>query len=226
MMQDLHEMMKVIKKTTDGDSIFSYVGKIFDNEVVEAGKTIKSTADGQQKRGRKIGKVNLAKIPCEDEGSGKTVTLKSSLQKHKEKKKPTKCERCDEALKGKRELTIHMKKMHKQIRTFTCKTCYKSCGGEKALKNHEAKHDPTIGNGQYKCDFCEMFLTKKIGLQRHLEAVHNNEKERDRVLGNANTFLKDNSLVRSIDEVMKECVGNSEALELFKKVFAMEVGSG
>ena len=88
MRQDLHGMMKVTKKTVDADSIFSYVGKIFDNEVVEAGKRIKPTADGQQKRGKKIGKVNMTKIPCEEEGCGKTFTLKSNLKRYKDKKKP------------------------------------------------------------------------------------------------------------------------------------------
>ena len=53
MMQDLHGIMKVTKETVDADSIFSFVGKIIDNVVVEAGKRIKSTADGQQKRGRR-----------------------------------------------------------------------------------------------------------------------------------------------------------------------------
>ena len=68
MIQDLHGIMEVTKETIDVDLIVSFVAKIIDDVVVEAGKKIKSTVDGERKRGKKISKVNMTRIPCEDEG--------------------------------------------------------------------------------------------------------------------------------------------------------------
>ena len=107
----------------------------------------------------------------------------------------------------------HLKKK-KIPRKFTCNKCDREFAGVSSLKNHEVKHVSAIGGGQFKCGCCGMFLTKKIGLKRHMHDVHNSE----RILMNVNMFLKDNRLVRSKDEVLKGCVGDSEA---FKKVFVM-----
>ena len=239
MMEGLHELrcddgpMEVTNETEtiDDDSIVSFV----ENDSIESDKnnaieTVvnksevdvdekkrKNRRDDELKRGKKISRDKMSRVACEDEGCERTFKSKSGLQKHLKKKIPTKCERCDKELMGETQLSIHMRKIHKFIRKFTCNTCYKSFAGVSSLKNHKAKHDSTIAGGQFKCDCCGMFLTRKIGLKRHMRDVHN----RERILRNVNMFLKDNRLVRSKDEVLKGCVGDSEALELFKKVFVM-----
>jgi hypothetical protein len=239
MMEDLHELrcddgpMEVANETEtiDDDSIVSFV----ENDSIESDKnnaieTVvnksevdvdekkrKNRRDDELKRGKKISRDKMSRVACEDEGCERTFKSKSGLQKHLKKKIPTKCERCDKELMGEIQLSIHMRKIHKFIRKFTCNTCYKSFAGVSSLKNHKVKHDSTIAGGQFKCGCCGMFLTRKIGLKRHMRDVHN----RERILRNVNMFLKDNRLVRSKDEVLKGCVGDSEALELFKKVFVM-----
>ena len=189
MMEDLHGIMEVTKETetADVDSIVSFVvAKIIDGVVVEAGKKIKSTVevdekkrknrrDGERKRGEKISKVNMTRIACEDEGCERTFKSKSSLQKHLKKKIPSKCEQCDKELMGETQLSIHLKKIHKFVRKFTCNTCYKSFAGVSSLKNHEMNHDSTIAGGKFRCEDCQLYYKQKPTLKSHIKNKHMND---------------------------------------------------
>ena len=55
-----------------------------------------------------------------------------------------------------------------------------------------------------------------------MKAIHNELILRGRTLMKVNRFLEDHTLVSSKGEVMKECVGDREALELFKKIVNTE----
>ena len=94
------------------------------------------------------------------------------MEKHLLSKIPAKCGKCDKELNGVIQLSLHMRNKHQHIIKFTCKTCYKSCGGEKSLKNHEKNHDPKIAGGKFGCEDCQLYFTQKHTLKNHIKTRH------------------------------------------------------
>lgn len=149
------------------------VNKSEDNKLIVDEKKRKILIDDDERKRRKISRDKMSRVACEDEGCERTFKSKGNLQKHLGKKILVVCERCGTKLKGDIQLSIHLKKIHNHIRKFACKTCNMEFAGVSSLKSHEVKHDSTIAGGKFKCDFCTMFLTQKVGLKRHIRAVHN-----------------------------------------------------
>jgi uncharacterized C2H2 Zn-finger protein len=129
-------------------------------------------------------------------------------------------EHCNKGLMGKKNLRTHMERSHEKfLKKPRCEMCDRVFPSEKSLNNHMKKHDPTIGEGEFQCDVCMIYLSQKFSVQRHKKAIHKEvillEKEN---LREVNTFLKDNTPVISKGEIMEECEGDGEAFDLFKKM--------
>uniref|UniRef100_A0A3Q3XBH8 Uncharacterized protein n=1 Tax=Mola mola TaxID=94237 RepID=A0A3Q3XBH8_MOLML len=87
---------------------------------------------------------------------------------------PHKCSMCPEQFMHKKNLTLHMMKVHGYPKPHTCPECPKSFLTRTELRVHEAaKHR---GEKPFVCEECGHRASSRNGLQMHIKAIHRNER--------------------------------------------------
>ncbi|XP_040909584.1 telomere zinc finger-associated protein isoform X2 [Toxotes jaculatrix] len=87
---------------------------------------------------------------------------------------PHKCSSCPEQFMYKKNLTIHMMKIHGYPKPHACPQCPKTFLTRTELRVHEAaKHR---GEKPFVCEECGHRASSRNGLQMHIKAIHRNER--------------------------------------------------
>uniref|UniRef100_A0A3B4XVY6 Zinc finger and BTB domain containing 48 n=1 Tax=Seriola lalandi dorsalis TaxID=1841481 RepID=A0A3B4XVY6_SERLL len=87
---------------------------------------------------------------------------------------PHKCSSCPEQFLYKKNLTIHMMKIHGYPKPHACPQCPKTFLTRTELRVHEAaKHR---GEKPFVCEECGHRASSRNGLQMHIKAIHRNER--------------------------------------------------
>ncbi|GLD50423.1 zinc finger and BTB domain-containing protein 48-like protein [Lates japonicus] len=87
---------------------------------------------------------------------------------------PHKCSSCSEQFMYKKNLTIHMMKIHGYPKPHACPQCPKTFLTRTELRVHEAaKHR---GEKPFVCEECGHRASSRNGLQMHIKAIHRNER--------------------------------------------------
>ncbi|KAK5864062.1 hypothetical protein PBY51_001036 [Eleginops maclovinus] len=87
---------------------------------------------------------------------------------------PHKCSSCPEQFMHKKNLTIHMMKVHGHPKPHACSQCPKTFLTRTELRVHEAaKHR---GEKPFVCEECGHRASSRNGLQMHIKAIHRNER--------------------------------------------------
>ncbi|XP_059188583.1 telomere zinc finger-associated protein isoform X2 [Centropristis striata] len=87
---------------------------------------------------------------------------------------PHKCSTCPEQFMHKKNLTIHMMKVHGYPKPHACPQCPKTFLTRTELRVHEAaKHR---GEKPFVCEECGHRASSRNGLQMHIKAIHRNER--------------------------------------------------
>uniref|UniRef100_A0A8C2X1I7 Zinc finger and BTB domain containing 48 n=1 Tax=Cyclopterus lumpus TaxID=8103 RepID=A0A8C2X1I7_CYCLU len=87
---------------------------------------------------------------------------------------PHKCSTCPEQFMHKKNLTIHMMKVHGHPKPHACPQCPKTFLTRTELRVHEAaKHR---GEKPFVCEECGHRASSRNGLQMHIKAIHRNER--------------------------------------------------
>ncbi|XP_062314839.1 telomere zinc finger-associated protein [Osmerus eperlanus] len=87
---------------------------------------------------------------------------------------PNKCTTCTEQFMHKRDLTIHLIKVHGFPKPHACSVCPKCFLSRTELRVHEAsKHR---GEKPFVCEECGHRASSRNGLQMHIKAIHRNER--------------------------------------------------
>ncbi|XP_031701587.1 telomere zinc finger-associated protein [Anarrhichthys ocellatus] len=87
---------------------------------------------------------------------------------------PHKCSICPEQFMHKKNLTIHMMKVHGYPKPHPCPQCPKTFLTRSELRVHEAaKHR---GEKPFVCEECGHRASSRNGLQMHIKAIHRNER--------------------------------------------------
>ncbi|XP_049437329.1 telomere zinc finger-associated protein isoform X3 [Epinephelus fuscoguttatus] len=87
---------------------------------------------------------------------------------------PHKCSTCPEQFMYKKNLTIHMMKVHGYPKPHACPQCPKTFLTRTELRVHEAaKHR---GEKPFVCEECGHRASSRNGLQMHIKAIHRNER--------------------------------------------------
>lgn len=87
---------------------------------------------------------------------------------------PNKCTSCPEQFMQKRDLKIHMIKVHGAPKPHACPLCPKCFLSRTELRLHEAsKHR---GEKLFVCEECGHRASSRNGLQMHIKAIHRNER--------------------------------------------------
>ncbi|XP_068453484.1 telomere zinc finger-associated protein [Clinocottus analis] len=87
---------------------------------------------------------------------------------------PHKCSTCPEQFMHKKNLTIHMMKVHGYPKPHKCPQCPKTFLTRTELRVHEAaKHR---GEKPFVCEECGHRASSRNGLQMHIKAIHRNER--------------------------------------------------
>ncbi|XP_040009168.1 telomere zinc finger-associated protein isoform X2 [Xiphias gladius] len=87
---------------------------------------------------------------------------------------PHKCSSCPEQFMYKKNLTIHMMKVHGYPKPHACPQCPKTFLTRTELRVHEAaKHR---GEKPFVCEECGHRASSRNGLQMHIKAIHRNER--------------------------------------------------
>ncbi|KAM3872124.1 telomere zinc finger-associated protein [Diretmus argenteus] len=87
---------------------------------------------------------------------------------------PNKCSSCPEQFMYKKDLTIHMIKIHGFPKPHACAQCTKCFLTRSELRVHEAaKHR---GEKPFVCEECGHRASSRNGLQMHIKAIHRNER--------------------------------------------------
>nr|XP_019960838.1 PREDICTED: zinc finger and BTB domain-containing protein 48 isoform X1 [Paralichthys olivaceus] len=87
---------------------------------------------------------------------------------------PHKCSLCAEQFMYKKNLTIHMMKVHGYPKPHACPQCPKTFLTRTELRVHEAaKHR---GEKPFVCEECGHRASSRNGLQMHIKAIHRNER--------------------------------------------------
>uniref|UniRef100_A0A3P8RLW0 Zinc finger and BTB domain containing 48 n=1 Tax=Amphiprion percula TaxID=161767 RepID=A0A3P8RLW0_AMPPE len=87
---------------------------------------------------------------------------------------PHKCSTCPEQFMYKKNLTLHMMKVHGYPRPHACTQCPKTFMTRTELRVHEAaKHR---GEKPFVCEECGHRASSRNGLQMHIKAIHRNER--------------------------------------------------
>ncbi|KAM6929882.1 LOW QUALITY PROTEIN: uncharacterized protein zbtb48 [Lycodopsis pacificus] len=87
---------------------------------------------------------------------------------------PHKCSICPEQFMRKKNLTIHMMKVHGYPKPYPCPQCPKIFLTRSELHVHEAaKHR---GEKPFVCEECGHRAASRNGLQMHIKAIHRNER--------------------------------------------------
>ncbi|KAM9343540.1 zinc finger and BTB domain-containing protein 8A isoform 1-T2 [Pholidichthys leucotaenia] len=87
---------------------------------------------------------------------------------------PHKCSTCSEQFMYKKNLTIHMMKVHGHPKPHACTECPKTFLSRTELRVHvAAKHR---GEKPFVCEECGHRASSRNGLQMHIKAIHRNER--------------------------------------------------
>ncbi|XP_068190974.1 telomere zinc finger-associated protein isoform X2 [Antennarius striatus] len=87
---------------------------------------------------------------------------------------PYKCSTCPEQFMYKKNLTVHMMKVHGYPKPHACAECPKTFLTRTELRVHEAaKHR---GEKPFVCEECGHRASSRNGLQMHIKAIHRNER--------------------------------------------------
>lgn len=87
---------------------------------------------------------------------------------------PHKCSTCPEQFMYKKNLTVHMMKVHGYPKPHACSQCPKTFLTRAELRVHEAaKHR---GEKPFVCEECGHRASSRNGLQMHIKAIHRNER--------------------------------------------------
>nr|XP_020474625.1 zinc finger and BTB domain-containing protein 48-like [Monopterus albus] len=87
---------------------------------------------------------------------------------------PHKCSTCPEQFMYKKNLTMHMMKVHGYPKPHACPQCSKTFLTRTELRVHEAaKHR---GEKPFVCEECGHRASSRNGLQMHIRAIHRNER--------------------------------------------------
>ncbi|XP_026187978.1 telomere zinc finger-associated protein isoform X2 [Mastacembelus armatus] len=87
---------------------------------------------------------------------------------------PHKCSTCPEQFMYKKNLTVHMMKVHGYPKPHACPLCPKTFLTRTELRVHEAaKHR---GEKPFVCEECGHRASSRNGLQMHIKAIHRNER--------------------------------------------------
>ncbi|XP_047218029.1 telomere zinc finger-associated protein [Girardinichthys multiradiatus] len=87
---------------------------------------------------------------------------------------PHKCSTCNEQFMYKKNLTMHLMKVHGHPKPHACPECPKTFLTRTELRVHEAaKHR---GEKPFVCEECGHRASSRNGLQMHIKAIHRNER--------------------------------------------------
>ncbi|XP_032414284.1 telomere zinc finger-associated protein [Xiphophorus hellerii] len=87
---------------------------------------------------------------------------------------PHKCSTCNEQFMYKKNLTMHLMKVHGHPKPHACPQCPKTFLTRTELRVHEAaKHR---GEKPFVCEECGHRASSRNGLQMHIKAIHRNER--------------------------------------------------
>ncbi|XP_072943111.1 uncharacterized protein [Epargyreus clarus] len=83
-----------------------------------------------------------------------------------------KCNVCDSVFRRRYGLSLHMKRMHLDVRDVQCQICSYKCYTNTELKIHMAKHS---SEKTYECTVCKKSYARNKTLKEHMR-IHNNDR--------------------------------------------------
>ena len=119
----------------------------------------KDTLTDLEKQLRSVTLKETTGFVCKDCGGG--FTSQGYLDQHREKKhgevwKPYKCDECDKILASKRNIEVHVLKIHR-----SCKVCNMKFESKLETENHKKTHTT--------CNVCSVDMKNKYRLDRHMK---------------------------------------------------------
>ena len=83
-----------------------------------------------------------------------------------------KCPNCIKVMSNEKNLNLHIKRVHLQLKDFFCDQCTSCFSTNQELKSHSLSHSE---NRYFKCSFCEKSFKTKNYLKIHIR-IHTGEK--------------------------------------------------
>ena len=85
-----------------------------------------------------------------------------------------KCDKCPKSYLHKKNLKVHIRKVHSKTPSYKCEKCRKTFSGERGLDIHirGGCHTKVKEHVTYKCDKCDKEYSHKHTLRHHIKSVH------------------------------------------------------
>lgn len=101
------------------------------------------------------------------------LRLKRHLLVHvPEESKTYKCQDCDKRFSTNFFLSQHFRNVHSNNRRYVCEICAKKFMGLKALKKHQAAHEPPGSHPRVKCEHCGKSYANESTLKKHMVRIN------------------------------------------------------
>ncbi|OXA40187.1 zinc finger protein 525 [Folsomia candida] len=120
------------------------------------------------------------RFPCSFPGCGKTYLLKGDVSIHvkiEHSENPTRfpCTLCGKEFKIRKTLETHIS-THTTEKAYVCSTCGRSFGQLTVMKCHETIHLEKSTRRIFKCELCPQTFLGRAILQRHVQFVHERQR--------------------------------------------------
>ncbi|XP_035716009.1 zinc finger protein 570-like [Folsomia candida] len=120
------------------------------------------------------------RFPCTSLGCGKTYQNKRGLLHHvktEHAENPVRfpCTLCEKEFKTRLQVQNHVL-THTTEKPYNCATCGRSFAHVESMKRHEITHLEKSTLDVSKCHICPKTFLSRIGLQRHVRVVHENQR--------------------------------------------------
>ncbi|XP_035713559.1 zinc finger protein 816-like isoform X3 [Folsomia candida] len=121
-----------------------------------------------------------SRFPCPFPGCEKTYPSQGGLWQHVKKEhgqNPVQfpCTLCGKEFKRRAELVQHIP-THTKEKPHNCAICGKSFARRTGLKSHEVTHLEKSTRDMLQCHVCPQTFITRQGLQRHVQIVHENQR--------------------------------------------------